>query len=163
MRYPYAHLLDRLPDRERELRTAVVEEAYSWLEAKTPFREAGDTKGVGVDCTMLMTRVFVDTGVVPPFDERPYPPRWFLKKVHPELLEPVVLRYGKEIPVKTVLPGDLLMYKIGRHWAHVAVVVSSEHMIHAFWAIDKVSITEIRHSGFSSREHRAFTMREWGE
>jgi hypothetical protein len=30
-----------------------------------------DLKGVGVDCGMLIVRVFVDTGLCAPFDPRP--------------------------------------------------------------------------------------------
>ena len=50
------------------MREKIVAEARSWIG--TPYHNCADIKGVGVDCGMLLVRVYVDTGVVPPFDHR---------------------------------------------------------------------------------------------
>jgi len=52
------------------MREKIVAEARSWIG--TPYHNCADIKGVGVDCGMLLVRVFVDLGLVEPFDPRPY-------------------------------------------------------------------------------------------
>ena len=49
-------------------RVAVVAAARSWLG--TPYHHAADVKGRkgGVDCAMLLVRVYCDLGLVEPFD-----------------------------------------------------------------------------------------------
>jgi cell wall-associated NlpC family hydrolase len=59
---------------EIDQRARVVKEAVGWLG--TPYRHQADIKGAGVDCGMLLVRVFVDTGLVAPFDPRPYENDW---------------------------------------------------------------------------------------
>ncbi len=63
---------------EAEQRAAVVTEARKWI--LTPYHNCADIRGVGVDCGMLIVRVFVDLGLAPPFDPRPYAPDWMLHR-----------------------------------------------------------------------------------
>jgi cell wall-associated NlpC family hydrolase len=65
-------------DNEAKQRAAVVAEARSWIG--TRYHNCADVKGAGVDCGMLLVRVFVDTGLCAPFDPRPYPPDWHLHR-----------------------------------------------------------------------------------
>ena len=58
------------------MREKIIAEARSWIG--TPYHNCADVKGVGVDCGMLIVRVFVDLGLVPPFDPRPYPRDWHM-------------------------------------------------------------------------------------
>ena len=59
-------------------RAAVVAEARSWIG--TPYHHAADVKGHGVDCALLLVRVYCDLGLVEPFDPRPYTRDWFLHR-----------------------------------------------------------------------------------
>ena len=59
-------------------RHVIVREARSWV--RTPYHAQADIKGAGVDCGMLLVRVFVDSGLVPPFDPRPYADDWYLHR-----------------------------------------------------------------------------------
>ena len=59
-------------------RRMIVREARSWV--RTPYHQQGDIKGIGVDCGMLLVRVFVDTGLCAPFDPRPYANDWYLHR-----------------------------------------------------------------------------------
>ena len=70
----------RLPtaDCRGEERAAVVAAARSWLG--TPYHHAADVRGAGVDCAMLLVRVYCDLGLVEPFDPRPYTRDWFLHR-----------------------------------------------------------------------------------
>ena len=59
-------------------RAAVVAEARSWIG--TPYHLGADVKGAGVDCAMILVRVFCDLGLVAPFDPRPYSNDWHLHR-----------------------------------------------------------------------------------
>jgi hypothetical protein len=59
-------------------RTLVVAAARTWLS--TPYHHAADVKGHGVDCAMLLVRVYCDVGLVEPFDPRPYTRDWFMHR-----------------------------------------------------------------------------------
>jgi cell wall-associated NlpC family hydrolase len=43
-------------------RAAVVAEAKTWIG--TPYHHAADVKGHGVDCAMLLVRIYGDLGLV---------------------------------------------------------------------------------------------------
>jgi cell wall-associated NlpC family hydrolase len=112
---------------EVEERQRVVREAQSWLG--TPYHDNGDVKGAGVDCGMLLVRVYVDTGLVPAFDPRPYPAQWSLHQKAERYLE-IVRTYAHEIPGPP-LPGDIAMFKFGLTYSHGAIVVAWPRLIHA--------------------------------
>ena len=57
---------------ELRQRAAVVAAARAWIG--TPYHHMADIKGVGVDCAMLLVRVYCDLGLVEHFDPRPYTP-----------------------------------------------------------------------------------------
>jgi hypothetical protein len=63
---------------EDEARRRLVREARAWVG--TPYHPGADLRGVGVDCGMLLVRVFVDAGLGPAFDPRPYPQDWHLQR-----------------------------------------------------------------------------------
>jgi len=108
-------------------RSAVVKEAFEWVG--TPYAHAHDIKGAGVDCAMLLVRVYVDCGLIPAFDPRPYHAQWFLHHDEPRYMN-FVQEYGHR--VDDPLPGDIAMYNFGRHAAHGAIVVDAYTMIHAY-------------------------------
>ena len=111
-------------DEEREL---VVNEVKTWLG--TPYVSNGDVKGAGVDCGMLLVRVYIDTGLIAPFDPRPYPTQWALHQSAERYLE-IVESYAHEItgPPKK---GDIVLFKFGRCWAHGAIIIDWPTIIHA--------------------------------
>ncbi len=113
--------------KEQRERLAVVEEAKTWIG--TPYHTNADVKGAGIDCGMLLVRVYVDTGVIEPFDPRPYPSQWAFHQKAERYLA-IVLRFGKEFPGPP-LPGDLAMFKVGNCWAHGVIVIDWPLVIHA--------------------------------
>ena len=70
---------------EAEGRTAVIAEARTYI--RTPWHHMADIRGVGVDCAMLVRRVYIDCGLVPDFDPRPYPQDWHLHRGEERFLE----------------------------------------------------------------------------
>src|SRR5690348_760942 len=91
----------------------IVAEARRWLG--TPYHHAGDVLGVGVDCAMLVVRVFVDAGIIPAFDPRPYPPDWHMHSSVERYLGQV-MQYAQE--VEDPQAGDLALFHVGRCIAH---------------------------------------------
>lgn len=102
---------------EAEQRAAVVAEARSWVG--TPYRHCADVKRAGVDCGMLLVRVFVDLGLAEPFDPRPYPTDFHLHGEGERYLGFVMDR-GREVEIPG--PGDVVVWRIGRSFSHGGVV-----------------------------------------
>lgn len=107
----------------------IVREAKRWLD--TPYHHAGDVLGAGVDCAMLLVRVFCDSGLVPPFDPRPYPPDWHLHRSAERFLG-WIAQFAER--AESPQPGDVALFKFGRCVSHGGIVETIEPepvMIHA--------------------------------
>lgn len=126
---------------EKPLPSKVVTEALSWLG--TPYHHAADVKGSGVDCAMLLVRVFIDTGIVEPFDPRPYPPDWYLHRDEERFLG-WIEKFGDRVPDgEPSQPGDVRLYQWGRCVSHGAIVVSDTTMVHAWRPSKQVVLCEL--------------------
>ena len=109
---------------EIRTRPAIVAAARSWLG--TPYHHAADIKGVGVDCAMLLVRVFCDLGLVPPFDPRPYVRDWMLHRSE-EKFAGFLLARAQE--VGSPEPGDVVLFRVGRCFAHGGIVTQTYPLI----------------------------------
>lgn len=119
---------------EESQRRDVVREARSWIG--TPYHPQGDVKRAGVDCGMLLMRVFVDTGLCDPFDPRPYAGDWYLHRAEERYLGFIFDR-TKEVHPSTgsgPLPGDVMVFRYGRCYAHGGIVTVGHPLtiVHAF-------------------------------
>ena len=114
---------------EGEQRAAVVAEARTWL--RSPYHHAADVKGHGVDCAMLLVRVYCDLDLVEKFDPRPYTKDWFLHRDEERYLGFLLARSRE---VRTPLEGDIVLFRMGRCFAHAGIVsrVAPLAIIHAF-------------------------------
>jgi cell wall-associated NlpC family hydrolase len=124
---------------EARERARVIAEARTWLG--TPFRDQSDVKGAGVDCAMLLVRCFVDTGIVPAFDPRPYAPQWHLHRDEEKFLA-IIEKLGTEVAREPV-PGDVIVYRFGRCFSHGALVIDEKHVIHAWYLEGRVTISKL--------------------
>jgi cell wall-associated NlpC family hydrolase len=117
---------------EQQQRAAVVSEALSWVG--TPYHHEADVKGPrgSVDCGMLIVRCFVDTGVVPRFDPRPYPQYWYLHRDTERYLSFVLDRATPRAEGEEPQPGDVLVWKHGRCFSHGAIVTQWPRFVHAY-------------------------------
>jgi cell wall-associated NlpC family hydrolase len=70
--------LKTLEPGEAAMRLALIDEAMTWIG--TPYHTNADIKGVGVDCGMILIRVFSAVGAIEFFDPRPYPEQWALRR-----------------------------------------------------------------------------------
>ena len=108
-------------------REDVIAEALTWLG--TPFQDCCDVKGAGVDCAMLMVRVYGDVGLIPKIDPRPYKPQWFEHQDRPLFVE-WVEKYAHRVAEPE--PGDVALLNFGKHAAHGAIFLGGQTFIHAY-------------------------------
>lgn len=120
---------------EVELRQKIVEEAQTWIG--TPYVSNGMVKGRnggGTDCAMLLVGVYGELGLIPKeFDPRPYPPHWHVHRDEEKYIN-YILPFVHEVdspPIRKPLPGDVVMFKIGRVFAHGAIIINWPKVIHA--------------------------------
>jgi len=120
----------RLRTDEAQGRADFVAEALSWIG--TPFVNCADVKGPkgGVDCAMLLVRAAVDTGLIAPFDPRPYSPDWMKHRSEEKFLD-VLARLGA-VEVESPRVGDVLVWKVARTFAHGAVLINPRQVVHAY-------------------------------
>jgi cell wall-associated NlpC family hydrolase len=131
---------------EAAQRAAVVAEARSWIG--TPYHNCADIKGAGVDCGMLLVRVFVDTGLCDPFEPRPYPADWHLHRSEERYLGFVFDRCA-ELDVaagETPQPGDVIVFLYGRCYSHGGIITRGHPLtfVHAYWPARLVLEEELR-------------------
>ena len=122
------------------LREAIVSEAMTWLE--TPFHHAARLKGCGVDCANLLVGVFAAVGLVPSVALDAYPMDWHIHNDEPIFLQ-TLARYADQVPDGApAQPGDIAMFKYGRHAAHGAIVTAWPQIVHAWKDVGRVALTE---------------------
>lgn len=115
-------------------RAAVVAAAESWIG--TPYVHAGRVKGCGVDCATLLAEVFTEAGAMDTVKLDYYPSDWHLHRNHERYLEELG-RYAQEIEGPP-LPGDVVVWKIGRTFSHGGIVTAWPNFIHSYLKIGVV-------------------------
>lgn len=121
---------------EVDQRACVIAEARKWIS--TPYKNCADLRGVGVDCGMLLVRVFCDTGLCAPFDPRPYPADWHLHRSEERYLGFIFDRCAE---VTEPQPGDVVVFRYGRTYSHGGIVTKTAPLtiVHAYYAVRKVT------------------------
>jgi cell wall-associated NlpC family hydrolase len=114
---------------EYSQRALIIAEARKWIG--TPYHSCADVRGVGVDCGMLLVRIFVDTGFAMPFDPRPYAVDWHLHRSEERYLGFIFDRCKEVVAPQ---PGDVAVFRYGRCYSHGALVTKCDPLtiIHAF-------------------------------
>lgn len=112
------------------LSDAIVAEAREWVG--TPYHHMADVKQIGVDCGMLLVRIFCDLKICPPIDPRPYTRDWHLHRSE-EVYLGNIQSACDEISLEELAPGDVIMFRVGRCYSHGAVVTvaSPLRVVHA--------------------------------
>lgn len=124
---------------EAAQRAAFIAEAVSWV--RTPFVHCGDIKGENgaVDCAMLLVRSAVDSGLMKPFDPRPYSPRWMINRTEEKFLNWLVSLGAHEVETPRI--GDLAVYQWCNTYSHGAILINSQEIVHAYAAARCVLIS----------------------
>lgn len=139
-------------------RATVVAAARSWIG--TPYHNCADIKGIGVDCGMLLVRVFVDSGLCAPFDPRPYPVDWHLHRSEERYLG-FVFERGQE--VRSAQPGDVMVLRYGRCYSHGGIVTAASPLtlVHAYYPARRVVEEEVARNAVladAARHPRFFSL-----
>lgn len=130
---------------------AAVAEARTWLG--TPWHHEGGVKGAGVDCAMLLVRVFGAVGMIPEIDPRPYPIDHMLHSADERFMG-WLTQYATEVTEGEPQPGDVIIYRMGRCFSHAAIVTEWPHIIHAFRAERAVVVTRFDVGRLASRPYK---------
>lgn len=113
-----------------EQRQRIVDVALSWTG--TPYRGWTCKKGVGADCGQFLRGVFIEAGF---FREIPAPANYSLQAAqhrHTSEYRDIVETYMRPIAESEVLPGDVVLFKVGKGFAHSAIVKSwPDYVIHS--------------------------------
>jgi cell wall-associated NlpC family hydrolase len=142
--------------KEAAQRAAVVAEAKTWLG--TPYHHAAMVKGHGVDCAMLPYAVYAACGLSETFEVAPYPCDWHMHR-DAERYMAAVLAYATEVPEPTG-PGDFVLYRWGRCFAHGAIITGWPEIIHSMAGIGVLG-DDGTQGRLNGREKKFFTM--WGQ
>jgi cell wall-associated NlpC family hydrolase len=139
-------------------RAAVVAMARSWIG--TPYHNCADIKHVGVDCGMLLVRVFVDSGLCAPFDPRPYPVDWHLHRNEERYLGFI---FDRSCEIGRPKPGDVMVLRYGRCYSHGAIVTRGAPLtiVHAYYPARCVIEEEIARNAVladAARKPRFFSI-----
>lgn len=130
----------------------MLDEARTWL--RTPYHPGADIKGVGVDCAMILVRLYAGIGRVPAnLDPRPYPPDWHLHRSEEKYIG-WLTQYATE--VTTPKPGDVGVWLFGRAFSHGGVLLDEAGTIlHAYKGAGVIT-TPIKGHPLAGREVRWF-------
>ena len=120
---------------EQEGRDRVDAVAREWLG--TPFHDNAEVKGRqgGVDCARLLKCVMTEAGLIDDFVLPNYSPQFYLHHDEQRFLG-VVTRFAHEIEREKAKVGDVVLYWIGKCFAHGAIIINPgwPNIIHAHHA-----------------------------
>lgn len=148
-------------------RDHVTHEALSWIG--TPFHPFAEVKGSGVDCIHLIAAIYRETGFIQDFN----PPSYSIGggshqdssqieayiRGLPNL--PLIFEHGQCcvecLPAlwPQLLPGDLLLFQIGRVTHHTGMVTRSPRFIHSMhgYGVTQARLTD---ATFGTRLRRVY-------
>ena len=122
-------------------RKKICEEAKSWLG--TPWQHQACLKHVGVDCAMLVAGVAKNVGLIDKekFKAIPnYPKDWHIHRDIPMLTDLMKYFGCKKKSLESLLPGDIVVFKIGRVPSHLGIYLEDNYFIHALYGAGKKEV-----------------------
>jgi cell wall-associated NlpC family hydrolase len=138
------------------LQKQVLAEAATWRG--TPWHHEAGVKGAGVDCAMLLVRVFASVGAIPDIDPRPYPMDHMLHSGEERFLG-WLQQFADPVTTGDPQPGDVVVYRVGRCYSHAAIVTQWPHIIHAFRDERQVVVTRFDVGRLASKPYKIMRLR----
>ena len=136
-------------------RAAIVLEAMTWHG--TPYHHCADVRGVGVDCAMLLVRVYQACGLTPlDFDPRPYSYQWHLHRG--EELYLGWLQVAGAVQTHAPQAGDVAIWRFGRTYSHAGVLIDSTQVIHALQESGAVTINRLTETPLANRDCKFYSI-----
>lgn len=122
-------------------RAAVIAEAREWLG--TPYCHMGRVKGGAADCLTLLAEVYERAGVTPHIEIEHYPPDWYMHRDAERYVAGVLGAGCAEIAGPpdgpNPEPGDIVVFRFGRCFAHGAIVLAWPRLIVADQLVGRVT------------------------
>lgn len=152
---------------ENEQRAAVVAEIRTWIG--TPYHHMACVKGAGVDCAMILKAAFEGAGLVEPFTVPKYTHDWhfhqnreaYIGMITEYLTETttgdLTLEERASDPEFKPLPGDIIMFKIGRTYSHGCMVTEWPFVVHATHGSNRVEEITALGTAMARRPSKVFT------
>lgn len=141
-------MTEATPQTEAELRGRIVAEARTWIGTK--WHHEARVKGAGVDCAQFLIAVYSGVGLIPAFSTDHYPADWHLHRDEPRFLATLVdYCVGVAMPE----PGDIIMFRFGRHAAHGAIYAGNNLIFHAWRDEGRVTVSDLSNSPLALRVH----------
>lgn len=111
-----------MDERERDERSRVVQAAMGMVG--TPYHDNATIPGPngGLDCATSIWIMFRQAGLETPETLPAYSPQWYMHRGEEMYLD-LVLEHADEIQEAEAIPGDIVIYKFGRCFAHGALVI----------------------------------------
>lgn len=117
----------------------MVEAGRGWIG--TRYRNRMAIKGKGIDCAQIILESFREAGLVIDYEAERYSSDWHLHRDEERYLS-VVSRYMPVVGSGSAsakergesfnpLPGDVLMWKVGKTFSHSAIVTEWPRVLHA--------------------------------
>ena len=151
--------------KEAQERRCVVSEARAWRGAAyhhmarvRPDPRTGERGAT--DCAQLLACVYHAAGLIAEVPLEYYPPDWHLHRGIERYLDKVI-EYARETCPRESggpLPGDLVLWRWGRCFAHGAIVVGWPRVVHAMAGIGVLEEDIERNGMFRGRPRRFFTL-----
>lgn len=136
-------------------RQKVIDTARTWLG--TPYHHCADVMGAGVDCAMILVRVYAACGLIlPAFDPRPYSSQWHLHR-GVELYQAWIDAAGA-VQTGAPRPGDIGLWQFGRAYSHAAILVSQHDVVHALRDSGKVVLGGLHEQPLLDRPVKWYTV-----
>jgi len=143
-------------------RAAIQAEALRWLG--TPYHHGADVLGAGVDCLMLLVRVYAAVGLIPPHtDPRPYAHQWHLHHSD-ELYLQGLERFARPLPAGAAPEvGDVALWRFGRAFSHAGLLVrlpgqAELQVLHALKDAREVTVQPLDSAHLAGRACRFFSL-----
>jgi len=140
-----------------ELQAAVVAEALSWVG--TPYHHCADIKGAGVDCAMLLVRVYATCGLIPAsVDPRPYAFDWHLHRGEEQFIG-WLAQYAVEVPtLGPAQAADVQVWRYGRCFSHGGICLGDGRVVHALRREATVTIAQASSAELASHPVKRFRL-----
>lgn len=136
---------------ELEQRDIIVKEAMSWLG--TPYHHMAMSKGVGVDCAMILIGIYKNCGLIDDIKLPYYSSQWHLHRDEEKYLD-TIKHYLK--PTLNPKRGDVALFRFGRTVSHSAVVIDYPLVVHAYNRVG-VILDDMNNGKLKDRLHGFYT------
>lgn len=114
-----------------EQREQVIAEGKEWVELRTPYVPHAKLKGAGCDCATFIICIYRSLGLIPAdFDPGSYSIQAHLHRDDTQYVD-TVLQYADEITEPEAQPGDLILWRVARAYAHGGIIVAFPLVIHS--------------------------------